>query len=852
MNNNYIQNVMDILPFGVGYFKLLFDSSNEAVDYMFLEVNPAFEKLTGWRREDIIDKKASEFLAHEEASRLYWLSFYTNVLYSGKTREMTQWMDVIKRYLTISVIPIDNTYFTIVLREASEEAITFDPEEELPQSFGALDAVFTSSHDAVALVECRDGEYRYLRNNTIHQETTGAKNIRGKRFEEVFDARACDIIKQNFDKCVSTGQPSSYELEVLLGPAERTWQSEVVPIFSKGGIHYLIVFSKDVTDMKKMQTENESLTRRLQAMFDQHSAIKLIYDPVSGRIVDANLSACKFYGYSREEFRTMMIRDINLLPPDQLEQEFQEEMEDHSHLSSVPYRLKNGETRLLDVYSCPITDGQRTLTYSIIFDATDREAYRNELVKEKELLRTTLQSIGDGVVTTDSQGFITSLNKVAQELTEWNNDMALGKPFSEVFVLKNEETGLTVENPIQKVLQTGRIIGLANHTKLVSRCGKYIPIADSAAPIKTDDGKMSGVVMVFRDVSSEKKHTKQIEFLSYRDALTGLYNRRYAEKIMDRLTFPENLPLSIIMGDVNGLKITNDVFGHKAGDILLCSVARLLKKNCRPSDVVARWGGDEFVIFMPQTDVKRAEEIIRNIKNTDVPVKGSGLHLSLSLGCASRNTAMESIEAVMREAEDYMYHQKLLEGKSYRNAIINTLLATLYEKSNETEEHSKRMEKYCHSIGNELKLSSKELNELSLLALLHDIGKVSINPNILKKPGPLTPSEWDEMKRHPEIGYRIAQATPELSIVSDLILDHHERWDGTGYPHGLKENEIPLACRILAVADAFDAMTNDRIYRRALSRTEAVLELERNSGSQFDPDIVSVFIRLLHSDSAAR
>ena len=210
MNNDYIQNVMNILPFGIGYFKLLFNSSNEAVDYMFLEVNPAFEKLTGWCREDIINKKASEFLAHEEAARLYWLSFYTSVLYSGKTREMTQWVDVIKRYLTISVIPIDNTYFTIMLREASEE--------ELPESFGALDAVFTSSHDAVALVEYREGEYRYLRNNTIHQETTGAKNIRGKRFEEVFGAKAGIVIKENFDKCVSTGQPSSYELEVLSGP----------------------------------------------------------------------------------------------------------------------------------------------------------------------------------------------------------------------------------------------------------------------------------------------------------------------------------------------------------------------------------------------------------------------------------------------------------------------------------------------------------------------------------------------------------------------------------------------------------------------------------------------------------
>ncbi|MEM5768383.1 MAG: HD-GYP domain-containing protein, partial [Bacillota bacterium] len=207
-----------------------------------------------------------------------------------------------------------------------------------------------------------------------------------------------------------------------------------------------------------------------------------------------------------------------------------------------------------------------------------------------------------------------------------------------------------------------------------------------------------------------------------------------------------------------------------------------------------------------------------------------------------------SIQTAMQQAEKNMYQQKLLDGKSFRNAIISTLLATLYEKSNETEEHSKRMEHHCHHIGRRLQLSSKEMDELSLLALLHDIGKVGINPNILQKPGALTPAEWDDMKRHPEIGYRIAQATPELAAVADLILSHHERWDGKGYPRGLKETEIPLPCRILAVTDAYDAMTNDRAYRRAMSSEDAICELGRNAGTQFEPRIVSFFLESLQSE----
>ncbi len=845
---NYIQQKQRAMPFGIGYVRLLVNGQNEPEDFIFEEINPAFEKLTGWNKEEVTKNPASSFTCLSKPGILNWLSLYSTAIRSNKTQETTQWVDELQKYITITVIPVEKESLMVVIRQPDENAVSLAQDKETNHIMEVLEPLFSNSRDAVSLLEYSGGKYFYVRNNSVHQKFTGTTNVRGMELFKLVGRYTGKLLQKYYDQCINTGRPVNYEQEFDFAPGKRTWQTEVSPIFDSNGIRYLLLLSKDISDLKKVQKDNELLSRRLKSMFTQHSAIKLIYDPDSGHIVDANPSACRFYGYTKDELCSMMVQDINMLSPDKLREKFKSELKGQNFFSAVPYRLKNGEIRLLDIYSCPISDENRPLIYSIIFDATDREIYRRALLKEKELLKTTLQSIGDGVVTTDKCGKITSLNNVAQELTGWNNCSALGRSFTDVFILKNEETGETVENPIQKVLDTGRIIGLANHTELVRPDGHAIPIADSAAPITTEEGQTAGVVMVFRDVSDEKKHNRQIEYLSYHDSLTGLYNRYYIERILNKLDTPENLPISVIMGDVNGLKIANDVFGHNAGDIMLQSASRLLEKNCGDHDLIARWGGDEFMAFLPRTNSETAEEIIRNIKKTHISINESGLFLSLSLGCASKESMKSDIQSVMREAEEYMYHQKLLDSQSYRNSIINTLLATLYEKSNETEEHSKRLEKYCHCIGRALKLSSKEMDELSLLSLLHDIGKVSIDPAVLQKTGPLTAAEWEEMKHHPEIGYRIAQATPELATVSHFILSHHERWDGNGYPQGLRQDEIPLICRILAPVDAFDAMTNDRVYRKAMSTQEALLELERNSGIQFDPNITGILIKAIKTE----
>ncbi|MDN5276526.1 MAG: diguanylate cyclase [Clostridiales bacterium] len=492
------------------------------------------------------------------------------------------------------------------------------------------------------------------------------------------------------------------------------------------------------------------------------------------------------------------------------------------------------------------------------FEVTDRERYREELYCEKELYRITLLSIGEGVVTTDQAGRISMLNPAAQRITGWSEDEVKGKPFDEVFKLINEDTGEMVENPIAEALRTGSTVSLDKHTALVTKEGCRVLIADSVipikvAPIKDMKGQTVGAVMVFRDITQEKVWQEKFNSLNWRDPLTGLYNRRFVEEEFARWQASSRaFSIAVIVADINGLKLVNDMFGVQEGDNLLKRAARILRESCRKTDIVARWDGDEFIILLPRITARAAEKIVERIKNRCLQEKEGEVQLSLAIGYAVKRKPLESLNQVVKEAEEMMHRTKLMEEKSYRNAVVSSILMTLFAKSTETEEHAERLKSYCLAIGRKMRLSSKELDELALLAVLHDIGKVGIRESILQKPGPLTAEEWEEMKKHPEIGWRIAKGISELVHIAEYILCHHERWDGHGYPRGLKGEEIPLLCRILAVVDAYDAMTSDRVYRKAMSRERALAEIKRNAGTQFDPHVVETFLDLLAKEDTEK
>lgn len=331
-------------------------------------------------------------------------------------------------------------------------------------------------------------------------------------------------------------------------------------------------------------------------------------------------------------------------------------------------------------------------------------------------------------------------------------------------------------------------------------------------------------------------------YLSYYDVLTGSYNRRYYEMEINRMDTEKNLPISVIMADVNGLKMINDAFGHQLGDQLLQNAADAIRSRCREGDVLARWGGDEFVVLMLNTTSEEAETVVTGIKGLCGREISDLVHLSISLGWATKNSADVDFAEILKKAEDDMYKHKIIENEGLRGNLINTIIKTLYEKNPREERHSERVGELAQKIGAAVGLSETEIGKLKLIGHLHDIGKIAIEDGILNKDGRLTEREREEIQRHPDVGYRILSATSEMLDLADCVLSHHERWDGRGYPRGLSGEAIPLEARIIALADSYDAMSSERPYRKALSDEVILYELRRNAGYQFDPSITKTFV----------
>lgn len=613
-------------------------------------------------------------------------------------------------------------------------------------------------------------------------------------------------------------------------------------IFFRNEISLLQVLAELIAYIQERQKFEKSLEEsqaRDRAMLSAVQDLMFVFD-LQGTYLDYHCSNKKLLAIEPEQFLGKSVHEV--LPAEiagRFLQCLRRAMETNQlqvmdYALYVPAGYKHFQARITPM------DEQRLL--SIVQDITDHKKAEEALRESQERLQTVLENLPGGIFIHDLDGRFLLVNKAACQNTGYSRQELLQMAVHEIDAqaLARQDRSKFWNN----IDSNQPIMFESTHLR---KDGSQYPVEIHLTQIAMD--RQPVILAIAFDITKRKHMEQKLKEMSLYDSLTGIYNRAFYEEEFRRLADNRYSPLGIIICDINGLKLINDTLGHAKGDELLKTAANILKSCLRAGEIVARIGGDEFAVLLPQSSEEIVSSCAARIRQEVARYNelNKELGISLALGYAVQEGPLADTKDLFKRADEAMYREKLQQSCNTSSGTVQTLIKALEARDFQIQCQAGGLYEYVWKLGKALDFFEEELKELQLLARFRDLGQVGVSEEILSKPGPLNEQELREMQRHCEIGQRIALSLADLAPVADYILKHHEWWNGQGYPIGLQGQEIPLMCRILAISAAYEAMTCERPYRKALSHEQAIQELQRCAGTQFDPHLVQVFLDIVQA-----